>query len=67
MTNEQIGRIRDTVYQAIRLYPNAHLGDCTVREDIHSAFLFIRHRLKSVPLDQAIVDLDFDLYRYQNM
>jgi hypothetical protein len=35
--------IRQAVTLATRYWPNAHLGDCSVREDIRSAFYRIRN------------------------
>jgi hypothetical protein len=43
LLKSETGRdIRDAVADAVRYWPNAHLGDCTAREDIRSAFLRIR-------------------------
>lgn len=63
---------RDAIRRAVRLavayWPNGHLGDCTPREDIHSAFRFLRRHLKSgQPLLSAVGALELDAYRFADM
>ena len=57
--------IRYAVDLATRYYPNSHLGDCSVREDIHHAFIVMRSALKGgQPIQAAIGTLELDAYRY---
>jgi hypothetical protein len=67
-----IAEIRNTVEPAVQLavqyWPNAHLGDCSPREDIRSAFYIIRSAMKRGDSIQAAAgQLEFDAYRHADM
>lgn len=68
MTNHQKYNLKFAVRDAMRYYPNAHLGDNSRLEDLKSAFRFVRSRInKGFSLDGAISELEFDTFRYVNM
>jgi hypothetical protein len=67
-----IAEIRNAVGPAVRLavsyWPNAHLGDCSPREDIRSAFYLIRSALKrGDSIQTAAGQVEFDAYRHADM
>jgi hypothetical protein len=67
-----ISEIRAVVETPVRLavsyWPNAHLGDCSPREDIRSAFLLIRSAMKRGDSIQAAAgQVEFDAYRHADM
>lgn len=43
LTKNEKEQIRKAVKEAMRYYPNSHLGDCSPREDMRSAFRSIRN------------------------
>jgi len=60
--------VAPAVQLAVRYWPNSHLGDLTPREDLHSAFLFLRARLRSgMHIQAAAGQLEGDAYRHMNM
>jgi len=60
--------IRYQVERAMELFPNAHLGDYSRRQDMHSAFRMIRSHAEHQGYIQAGVGaLSRDLYRYEDM
>ncbi len=68
MTRDTLNQVRDAVGLAVRYWPNSHLGDYTPREDIRSAFRFIRGRLnRGVHLQAAAGEIASDAYRHANM
>ena len=60
--------IREAASEAMDLYPNAHLGDCTRREDLRTVMRIIRQRVceGQRPIDAA-QDILQDAYRYEDM
>lgn len=66
---DQLYLIRNAVCDAVRYYPNAHLGEYSVREDIRSAFLFMRQRLEcdGACVESAAMDLQTHAYRHADM
>jgi hypothetical protein len=67
-----ISEIRTTVEPAVQLavryWPNAHLGDCSPREDIRSAFYLIRSALQRGDSIQAAAGrVESDAYRHADM
>lgn len=64
---ESARAVYEAVTLAVKNWPNAHLGDCTYREDLRSAFLFIRRRVNTgMDLFQACCELESDAYRYSD-
>ena len=60
--------IKEAARAAMDLYPNAHLGDMTRREDLHSVMSVIRQRVTQgqAPIIAA-QDILMDTYRYEDM
>jgi hypothetical protein len=67
LTTDHRDMIRDAVSLAVRYWPNSHLGDYTPREDIRSAFKFIRSHAQRDGLMPAIGALEDDAYRHMDM
>ena len=59
--------IRNAVHLAVRYWPNAHLGDCSPREDIRSAFRRIRSHEPRIGLLPAVYMVEDDAYRHADM
>ena len=60
--------IREAVLDAVEFWPNAHLGECSPREDIHSAFRMIRsHAIHNGNLRSGISALWSDAQRHIDM
>lgn len=60
--------VRTAVSLAMRLWPNAHLGEVTELEDMHSAFRMIRNGVASgLPIQAAIGDVYDSACRHSNM
>ena len=58
---------RRAVTLAVRYWPNSHLGDYTPREDIRSAFRFIRARIdRGFSVESAASELESDAIRHAN-
>lgn len=68
MTNELKTAIREAVHYAMEYYPNSHLGDCSRREDMHSAFRVIRaHNAVKNDLWHAVGCLNRQVDSYVDM
>ncbi len=68
LTADSRHTVRNAVELAVRYWPNAHLGDYTPREDLRSAFKFLRVRLnRGAPLQLAAAELETDAYRHADM
>lgn len=60
--------VREAVSLACRYWPNSHLGDYTVREDMRSAFRLIRSHVRhGDDLFAACGRIAGDAHRYANM
>lgn len=60
--------IRDAVRFAVEVWPNSHLGDVPTRQDIHSAFHYIRSRVgQGMSPFSAAAALYLDCHRYVDM
>lgn len=59
--------IRTAVNLAVTYWPNSHLGDCTPREDIRSAFHRIRNWEPTIGLLPAVYRVEDDAYRHADM
>jgi hypothetical protein len=60
--------VRDAVNLAVRYWPNSHLGDCTPREDMRSAFRWIRRGIEQgLSIQQAAGVVESDAYRHADM
>lgn len=60
--------VRRAAELAMHYWPNAHLGDCSRRDDLRSAFRFMRSRLnRGWPIQSAAGDLERDAYRHADM
>ncbi len=60
--------VRHAVELAVQYWPNSHLGSYTPRQDIRSAFLFIRNRVnRGEHIQSAVGQLESDAYRHANM
>lgn len=55
LAQDTADQVREAVADAMLYWPNAHLGDYTRREDMHSAFGIIRRRVQSGQHIQAAV------------
>lgn len=63
-----VASIRHAVGLAVSYWPNAHLGEQTRRDDLRSAFQFIRNRInRGINIEAAISDLELDAYRHADM
>lgn len=67
ISKELKDRIKQAVIFAKQVYPNAHLGEESPREDIASAVRYIRRVNVDRGLDNAVSALEVDLHRYENM
>lgn len=68
MNAQMISEVRYAVRDAVRYWPNAHLGDLSEAEDRRSAFRFIRNRLRAGwHIQAAVGDLEMDALRHRNM
>jgi hypothetical protein len=60
--------VRDAVSLAVHYWPNAHLGSSTPREDIRSAFRWIRRGIEQgLSIQQAAAVVEGDAYRHADM
>jgi hypothetical protein len=60
--------IRHAVGAAMQYWPNAHLGDCSRRQDMRGAFMLIRSRIRAgYSINAAIGEVEMSAYRHANM
>jgi hypothetical protein len=60
--------VREAVDLAVRYWPNSHLGDNSPREDIRSAFRWIRRGIEQgLSIQQAAGVVESDAYRHMDM
>ena len=60
--------VRNAVELAVHYWPNAHLGSISPREDIRSAFRWIRRGVEQgLSIQQAAAVVEGDAYRHVNM
>jgi hypothetical protein len=68
MTRQTRNQIREAVKLAMHYWPNSHLGDCSPREDMHSAFTIIRsHAERGDGLHAGIANVVSSAYRHADM
>lgn len=68
MTVTEKQDIREAVGLAMHYWPNSHLGDCSRREDMRSAFRIIRSRAeRGNGLRDGIAYLLSSAYRHADM
>lgn len=68
MQTETRHMVRDAARLAMDYWPNAHLGDCSRRQDLRSAFYQMRCGLGAGDsIQQAAGAVEMDAYRHANM
>lgn len=67
LTADDREAIRTAVHEAMDLWPNAHLGDQTRRQDMRAAFMFLRMNAEGGSIQRACNRLMMDTIRYEDM
>lgn len=67
LTSATKADIREAVELAVRFWPNAHLGACSAREDIRSAFYRIRNWAAVEHIQASIGRVYDDALRHSDM
>jgi hypothetical protein len=68
MTDYEREQVREAVAAAMEFWPNAHLGDYTRREDLHSAFgMMRRHIAAGESVGSAAGSVLIDALRHEDM